>query len=230
MNDHTPIGKTMNVAVATKEDAKYVSGRRASSSTATLGSPTGPIDSCVLRYLGREGHVAADRLARAQVPGAVGLYAQRLVDLEFADRKVRIQAGKSIMIPGDTPRTRRARPTLSNCWRSRCRPIWEPSPALLRRGVNFSARPRPHARGMAESDRTQGIAEALSLFDASAEGTARLPGVEGHRARLRTRLLAAGPDALADHEMLEIVLFALPRRDTEPLARVLLARFGSFSG
>jgi hypothetical protein len=28
------------------------------------------------------------------------------------------------------------------------------------------------------------------------------------------RLLAAGPDALADHEMLEIVLFSLPRRAT----------------
>jgi DNA repair protein RadC len=81
---------------------------------------------------------------------------------------------------------------------------------------------------VAKGERTQGVAEALSLFDASAEGTARLPGVEGHRA-LRTRLLAAGPDALADHEMLEIVLFALPRRDTKPLARVLLARFGSFS-
>ena len=51
----------------------------------------------------------------------------------------------------------------------------------------------------------------------------------GHRRRLRERLLTAGPDALADHEMLEIVLFALPRRDTKPLARVLLTRFGSFA-
>ena len=48
---------------------------------------------------------------------------------------------------------------------------------------------------------------------------------------MRTRLLAAGPQALADHEMLEMVLFlALPRRDTKPLARALLARFGSFAG
>ena len=48
---------------------------------------------------------------------------------------------------------------------------------------------------------------------------------------MRTRLLAAGPTALADHEMLEMVLFlALPRRDTKPLARALLARFGSFAG
>jgi DNA repair protein RadC len=48
---------------------------------------------------------------------------------------------------------------------------------------------------------------------------------------MRARLLAAGPQALADHEMLEMVLFlALPRRDTKPLARALLARFGSFAG
>lgn len=82
---------------------------------------------------------------------------------------------------------------------------------------------------MGKGQRTQGVAEARSLFDVSAEPPAHPVGVEGHRSRLRTRLLAAGPDALADHEMLEIVLFALPRRDTKPLARALLARFGSFA-
>lgn len=47
---------------------------------------------------------------------------------------------------------------------------------------------------------------------------------------MRARLLSAGPEALADHEMLEMVLFlALPRRDTKPIARALLARFGSFA-
>ncbi len=56
-------------------------------------------------------------------------------------------------------------------------------------------------------------------------------GAEGHRDRMRTRLLKAGPEALADHEMLEMVLFlALPRRDTKPLARALVARFRSFAG
>ncbi len=56
-------------------------------------------------------------------------------------------------------------------------------------------------------------------------------GTDGHRARMRTKLLAAGPDALADHEMLEMVLFlALPRRDTKPIARALLGRFGSLAG
>ncbi|HME24870.1 MAG TPA: DNA repair protein RadC [Acetobacteraceae bacterium] len=60
------------------------------------------------------------------------------------------------------------------------------------------------------------------------EPAASAIGVAGHRLRLRERFLAAGPEALADHEMLEIVLFALPRRDTKPLARTLLSRFGSF--
>lgn len=56
------------------------------------------------------------------------------------------------------------------------------------------------------------------------------PGAEGHRARMRARLLSAGPDALADHELLEMVLFvALPRRDTKAIAKTLLARFGSFA-
>jgi DNA repair protein RadC len=55
--------------------------------------------------------------------------------------------------------------------------------------------------------------------------------VEGHRSRIRARLLQAGPDSVADHELLELVLFlALPRRDTKPIARLLLARFGSFAG
>lgn len=54
---------------------------------------------------------------------------------------------------------------------------------------------------------------------------------EGHRNRLRARLLTTGPDSVADHELLELVLFlALPRRDTKPIARALLTRFGSFAG
>ncbi len=54
---------------------------------------------------------------------------------------------------------------------------------------------------------------------------------QGHRGRMRARLLTAGPDALADDEMLEMVLFtALPRRDTKPVARALLQRFDSFAG
>ena len=52
----------------------------------------------------------------------------------------------------------------------------------------------------------------------------------GHRERLRERFLQAGAEALADYELLELVLFrAIPRRDVKPLAKALIARFGSFA-
>ena len=51
----------------------------------------------------------------------------------------------------------------------------------------------------------------------------------GHRARLRQRLFEGGPDALLDHELVEYLLaLALPRRDTKPLAKELIAEFGGF--
>ena len=55
-------------------------------------------------------------------------------------------------------------------------------------------------------------------------------GTGGHRERLRARFLNGGAEAMPDYELLEMTLFAaLPRRDTKPLARALLARFGSFA-
>ncbi|HEY1363816.1 MAG TPA: DNA repair protein RadC [Xanthobacteraceae bacterium] len=52
----------------------------------------------------------------------------------------------------------------------------------------------------------------------------------GHRQRLRERFLAAGAQALADYELVELVLFrAIPQRDLKPLAKELLVRFGSFA-
>jgi DNA repair protein RadC len=56
------------------------------------------------------------------------------------------------------------------------------------------------------------------------------PHYHGHRDRLRQRFVQAGSDALHDYEMLELVLFrAIPRRDVKPLAKELIARFGSFA-
>jgi DNA repair protein RadC len=56
------------------------------------------------------------------------------------------------------------------------------------------------------------------------------PDYLGHRERLRERFFSAGPDALSDYELLEMALFpALPRRDTKPLAKLLLRTFGSFA-
>ena len=56
------------------------------------------------------------------------------------------------------------------------------------------------------------------------------PHYHGHRERLRGRFREAGADALADYELLELLLFrAMPRRDVKPLAKTLIAKFGSFA-
>jgi DNA repair protein RadC len=53
----------------------------------------------------------------------------------------------------------------------------------------------------------------------------------GHRSRLRQRYMTAGASSLADHEKMELLLtYALPRVDTKPLARQLIARFKTISG
>jgi DNA repair protein RadC len=56
------------------------------------------------------------------------------------------------------------------------------------------------------------------------------PHYLGHRERLRRRFREAGADAPPDYELLEMILFrAVPRRDTKPLAKAILAHFGSFA-
>jgi DNA repair protein RadC len=61
-------------------------------------------------------------------------------------------------------------------------------------------------------------------------GEAETPHYHGHRERLRARLREAGAGALADYELLELILFrAIPRRDVKPLAKAVIARFGSFA-
>jgi DNA repair protein RadC len=103
-------------------------------------------------------------------------------------------------------------------------------------GIRYDAgMPRPATR---KADAAPGLSDAglgadLPLFEtpfSPVSGPEEAPpGHLGHRARMRQRLLSAGPEAVLDHELLEMVLFlALPRRDTKPIARALLARFGSF--
>lgn len=54
--------------------------------------------------------------------------------------------------------------------------------------------------------------------------------LKDHRKRLRERFLTGGSSAVADYELLELVLFrAIPRQDIKPLARELLTAFGTFS-
>jgi DNA repair protein RadC len=56
------------------------------------------------------------------------------------------------------------------------------------------------------------------------------PHHSGHRKRLRERFLTAGSDALADYELLEMILFpAKPVGDVKPMAKALIAAFGSFA-
>lgn len=80
------------------------------------------------------------------------------------------------------------------------------------------------------------MADAVDLSDLSAlwgEAGARpapkpRPHHLGHRERLRDRAIAGGLAALPDYELLELYLFrAIPRGDVKPLAKALLARFGS---
>jgi DNA repair protein RadC len=53
----------------------------------------------------------------------------------------------------------------------------------------------------------------------------------GHRDRLRQRVKAGGFDPLPDYELLELILFrTFPRGDVKPLAKALIARFGSLAG
>jgi DNA repair protein RadC len=59
---------------------------------------------------------------------------------------------------------------------------------------------------------------------------AEKPHYHDHRARLRKRFEDAGDGALADYELLELMLFrSIPRQDTKPLAKALLARFGDLA-
>jgi DNA repair protein RadC len=56
------------------------------------------------------------------------------------------------------------------------------------------------------------------------------PGHGGHRERLRARAAQAGLEALPDYEALELFLFrSIPQRDVKPLAKALIARFGSLA-
>ena len=53
---------------------------------------------------------------------------------------------------------------------------------------------------------------------------------DGHRAHMRRRFVQSGLDGFADHEVLELLLYyAIPRRDTNPIAHALMERYGSLT-
>src|ERR1700727_309906 len=89
----------------------------------------------------------------------------------------------------------------------------------------------PVAQGPAQAalSLSHSVDEANAPFTPSRAASSET-GNEGHRERLRARFLKGGADAMPDYELLELTLFAaLPRRDTKPLAKALLARFRSFA-
>jgi DNA repair protein RadC len=76
-----------------------------------------------------------------------------------------------------------------------------------------------------------GLAEAPVAYDAeggSFSRRRRTAQQSGHRNRLRQRFLEAGPTSLPDYELLELLLFfSIDVKDTKPLAKELLARYGN---
>lgn len=54
---------------------------------------------------------------------------------------------------------------------------------------------------------------------------------EGHRDRMRERILLSGIESLQPHEVLEYLLYhAIPRKDTNGIAHELISKFGSLNG
>lgn len=104
----------------------------------------------------------------------------------------------------------------------------------------------PKSGGVRDPARPQVEDSELFPFDttpigapASGRPSRKLPSVKidskphyhDHRTRLRERFETGGPDALADYELLELMLFrTIPRQDTKPLAKALIARFGDLAG
>ncbi len=95
-------------------------------------------------------------------------------------------------------------------------------------GVTEIGRSAPHlaARSLADD-----YGELLLDPTEAPPDEAAKPHHLGHRDRLRERARKGGLAALPDYELLEVYLFrSIPMRDVKPLAKALLARFGSLSG
>ncbi len=59
---------------------------------------------------------------------------------------------------------------------------------------------------------------------------AQKPHYLGHRQRLKERFLTDNGRSMPDYELMELLLtIAIPRRDVKPLAKELIAKFGSFA-
>lgn len=107
----------------------------------------------------------------------------------------------------------------------RKRPAKQPYPSRPRgfsedlSPIAFAGTGAPHTT---RSDRPRHAADHEAPFAST--------GPIGHRSRMREKLLERGPGALADYEILEMLLFfAFKKGDTKPLAKALINQYGSFA-
>ncbi|MBK9078326.1 MAG: DNA repair protein RadC [Hyphomicrobium sp.] len=85
------------------------------------------------------------------------------------------------------------------------------------------------SRGKDRDAGKTGAAEQSTLFGTQ-QPAQPVDDKVGHRQRLRDRFRTGGRDAIPDYELLEMILFRVfPRGDTKPIAKRLLAKFGSFA-
>ncbi|MEZ5826425.1 MAG: hypothetical protein R3C97_17375, partial [Geminicoccaceae bacterium] len=143
----------------------------------------------------------------------------------FASRSLTIHENKAherpFAVGGDTFRSRQLIKQAGGRW-SRDEQCWRLADEnALRQLAGLIEHPAP------------GLADAPGEFRPAQQDTGGYGSkhYHGHRARLRGKLLDQGPDALADYELLELLLFfSVWRRDTKPLAKAMIERFGGLGG
>lgn len=86
------------------------------------------------------------------------------------------------------------------------------------------------SRSKGSRDDKTSAEEQATFFGAAAKLPSIADDKSGHRQRLRERFQNGGAEAVPDYELLEMILFrAFPRIDTKPIAKRLIAKFGSFA-
>jgi DNA repair protein RadC len=94
--------------------------------------------------------------------------------------------------------------------------------ASLTNTSDEGSRVYPENWSLLSENQNSGLAESASPA---------LQDKKGHRQRLRSKILTSGTEALADYELLEMLLFAaIPRADTKPLAKRLIKEFHNLGG
>jgi DNA repair protein RadC len=166
--------------------------------------------------------MAARKQKSAAPPPTVPYDSQSTAALKRAGlaitERTNVDGAPSYSITGDTHPHRQLMRELGGKW-NRLEEAWifageDPVPALAQRLAAMPA----------------GLAEIGPGHNTGETPDAK-PHYHGHRQRLRDRFLSAGPQSLPDYELLELLLFyGIERRDTKPLAKKLIERFGSLGG